>query len=93
MGHGPHGQQGSGLPKPDRVDDAQADRLVRNVYKVLLTRGMRGVAIRSVDQETNDRLRELLSNRLIEAAAAAGITTAIYGDRVPVLTGLTAARV
>jgi hypothetical protein len=54
---------------------------------------MRGVAIRSVDQETNDRLRELLSNRLIEAAAAAGITTAIYGDRVPVLTGLTAARV
>jgi len=42
------------------VDDFQADRLIRNVYKVLLTRGMRGVAIHSVDQETNDRLRTLI---------------------------------
>ena len=39
-----------------KVDDAQANRLIRNVYKVLLTRGMRGVAIHSVDAETNDRL-------------------------------------
>jgi DUF2075 family protein len=45
-----------------KVDDSQADRLIRNVYKVLLTRGMRGVAIHSVDQETNDRLRALISN-------------------------------
>jgi hypothetical protein len=44
------------------VDDVQADRLIRNVYKVLLTRGMRGVAIHSVDRQTNDRLRELTSN-------------------------------
>ncbi len=42
-----------------KVDDAQADRLIRNVYKVLLTRGMRGVAIHSVDAETNDRLAAL----------------------------------
>ena len=41
------------------VDDVQADRLIRNVYKVLLTRGMRGVAIHSVDRQTNDRLWEL----------------------------------
>jgi len=45
-----------------KVDDSQADRLIRNVYKVLLTRGMRGVAIHSVDRETNDRLRALVSN-------------------------------
>ncbi|HEY5182120.1 MAG TPA: DNA/RNA helicase domain-containing protein [Dermatophilaceae bacterium] len=44
------------------VDDVQADRLIRNVYKVLLTRGMRGVAIHSVDRQTNDRLRELTSS-------------------------------
>ena len=42
------------------VDDSQADRLIRNVYKVLLTRGMRGVAIHSVDPPTNDRLRALI---------------------------------
>ena len=45
-----------------KVDDSQADRLIRNVYKVLLTRGMRGVAIHSVDRETNDRLRALVTN-------------------------------
>ena len=45
-----------------KVDDIQADRLIRNVYKVLLTRGMRGVIIHSVDQQTNDRLRALTSN-------------------------------
>jgi len=44
------------------VDDSQADRLIRNVYKVLLTRGMRGVAIHSVDQQTNDLLRALISS-------------------------------
>jgi uncharacterized protein len=47
-----------------KVDDSQADRLIRNVYKVLLTRGMRGVAIHSVDRQTNDRLRALANNPL-----------------------------
>jgi DUF2075 family protein len=42
-----------------RVDDFQADRLIRNVYKVLLTRGMRGVLIHSVDPQTNARLGAL----------------------------------
>jgi DUF2075 family protein len=48
-----------------KVDDSQADRLIRNVYKVLLTRGMRGVAIHSVDRQTNDRLRALVNNPTI----------------------------
>jgi hypothetical protein len=47
-----------------KVDNSQADRLIRNVYKVLLTRGMRGVAIHSVDRQTNDRLRDLVNNPL-----------------------------
>jgi len=46
----------------NKVDNVQADRLIRNVYKVLLTRGMRGVAIHSVDRQTNDRLRTLSTN-------------------------------
>jgi DUF2075 family protein len=41
------------------VSDADFDRLVRNVYKVLLTRGMRGVAILSTDPKTHDHLRRL----------------------------------
>jgi uncharacterized protein len=44
-----------------KVDNVQADRLIRNVYKVLLTRGMRGAAIHSVDRPTNDRLRALVN--------------------------------
>jgi hypothetical protein len=50
-----------------KVDDSQADRLIRNVYKVLLTRGVRGVAIHSVDRQTNDRLRALTSNPSTDA--------------------------
>jgi len=49
-----------------KVDNIQADRLIRNVYKVLLTRGMRGVAIHSVDRQTNDRLRALTNNPTID---------------------------
>ncbi len=42
-----------------KVSDADFDRLVRNVYKVLLTRGMRGVAIYSTDRRTQEHLRTL----------------------------------
>lgn len=42
------------------VDDAQFDRLIRNVYKVLLTRGMRNVTIYSVDDETRAFLHSLV---------------------------------
>ncbi len=41
------------------VSDADFDRLVRNVYKVLLTRGMRGVTLYSTDSQTQQHLREL----------------------------------
>ena len=50
------------------VDDSQADRLIRNVYKVLLTRGMRGVAIHSVDPKTNAQLGALVSHPSVFAA-------------------------
>jgi uncharacterized protein len=42
------------------VDDAHADRLLRNVYKVLLTRGMVGTVLHSVDPETQAFLRSLV---------------------------------
>ena len=45
-----------------KVGDADFDRLVRNVYKVLLTRGMRGVAIYAHDRETQQRLRALVTS-------------------------------
>ncbi|MER7517969.1 DUF2075 domain-containing protein [Streptomyces sp. NPDC126499] len=40
--------------------DAHIDRLVRNTYKVLLTRGMVGTIIYSTDPETRDKLRSLI---------------------------------
>jgi hypothetical protein len=46
-----------------RVSDAEFDRLVRNVYKVLLTRGMVGTVIYSTDAETREALRELTRGR------------------------------
>lgn len=45
----------------DRISNAEFDRLVRHAYKVLLTRGMRGTLIYSVDPPTRDALRTLLS--------------------------------
>lgn len=43
--------------------DAVVDRLIRNTYKVLLTRGMVGTVIYSTDPETRAKLRELVSGR------------------------------
>lgn len=43
-----------------RVPDQQFDRLVRHVYKVLLTRGLRGVGIYSTDAETMLYLKSLV---------------------------------
>ncbi|MFJ6132647.1 DNA/RNA helicase domain-containing protein [Janibacter terrae] len=43
-----------------KVPDEDFDRLVRNVYKVLLTRGMRSVQIYSTDPQTRDFLRTLV---------------------------------
>ena len=41
--------------------DADIDLLIRHVYKVLLTRGLAGVVIYSVDQETREFLSTLVS--------------------------------
>ncbi|NHI20637.1 DUF2075 domain-containing protein [Phycicoccus endophyticus] len=43
-----------------KVSDEVFDRLVRNVYKVLLTRGMRGVVLFSTDPRTQDHLHDLV---------------------------------
>ncbi|MGW1378432.1 DNA/RNA helicase domain-containing protein [Streptomyces sp. NPDC002446] len=40
--------------------DAEVDRLIRNTYKVLLTRGMVGTVVFSTDAETRQKLRELV---------------------------------
>ncbi len=43
-----------------RVSDLEFDRLVRNVYKVLLTRGMVGTVLYSTDTETRAALHALV---------------------------------
>jgi DUF2075 family protein len=45
------------------VGDATYDRLVRNVYKVLLTRGLVGTLLYSVDAETQAMLRRVVNPR------------------------------
>jgi DUF2075 family protein len=42
------------------VTDRQFDELVRNVYKVLMTRGMVGTVLYSTDAETREALRALV---------------------------------
>ncbi len=48
------------LRNSQRVSDADVDRLVRNVYKVLLTRGMIGTVLYSTDAETQAVLKRLV---------------------------------
>lgn len=48
----------------NRVSDEQFDGLVRNVYKVLLTRGMVGTVIYSTDASTRDALRRMVRERI-----------------------------
>jgi DUF2075 family protein len=43
-----------------KVTDEEFDRLIRNVYKVLMTRGMIGTLLFSTDAETNTFLRSLI---------------------------------
>ena len=60
------------------VDDATFDRLVRHVYKVLLTRGMVGTLLYSPDEETRHALRELVNR---PGARRAGDTPVARLDR------------
>ncbi|NIH86123.1 DNA/RNA helicase domain-containing protein [Amycolatopsis granulosa] len=46
-------------PAARRADDLEFGRLVRNTYKVLLTRGMRGTCVYSTDPETQAFLAEM----------------------------------
>lgn len=48
--------------------DADVDRLIRNTYKVLLTRGMVGTVVYSTDPETREKLRELVGAERILAS-------------------------
>lgn len=43
------------------VSDAEADEKIRNTYKVLLTRGMKGTVVYSADPQTRDHLATLIS--------------------------------
>lgn len=45
------------------ADRPAFDRAIRNTYKVLLTRGMRGMRIYSTDAETQEMLRSLVEGR------------------------------
>lgn len=55
-----------------KVGDHEFDRLVRNVYKVLLTRGMVGTVITSVDPETQAMLTGLLGAVRVGQSVSAG---------------------
>lgn len=50
--------------------DTEVDRLIRNTYKVLLTRGMVGTMIYSTDRETREKLRSLVGPGTGAKAAA-----------------------
>ena len=43
-----------------KATDRQADRLIRNIYRVLLTRGMRGTILYAADAETREFLTTLI---------------------------------
>ncbi|GAA4081327.1 DUF2075 domain-containing protein [Actinomadura miaoliensis] len=51
-----------GRRSPRSVPQVEFDRLVRNVYKVLLTRGLRGMVIYAVDAETQAFLGKLINS-------------------------------
>jgi hypothetical protein len=46
-------------PQVKRADDLRFAALIKNTYKVLLTRGMRGTAVYSTDPETQSFLEEM----------------------------------
>ncbi len=61
VGRRPQRQPRPRLPQHKRVSDADFELLVRNVYKVLLTRGLRGVYLHSTDAETQRFLERLVT--------------------------------
>ncbi|MGW4804795.1 DNA/RNA helicase domain-containing protein [Kitasatospora sp. NPDC004272] len=55
------------------ISDTDLDRLIRNTYKVLLTRGMIGTVVYSTDPETRAKLRELVGGQRAERTEAGRI--------------------
>lgn len=53
------GSKDPALRSSDKLSDEEFDRLIRNVYKVLMTRGMIGTLLFSSDAETNRYLKSL----------------------------------
>ncbi len=47
------------------ISDEDVDRLIRNSYKVLLTRGLVGTVVYSTDPETRAKLRNLVSGQMM----------------------------
>lgn len=64
-------RQGAWVSRPEysrdnqvrRADPEDFDRAIKNTYKVLLTRGMRGALIYSTDSQTQARIEELIDRR------------------------------
>lgn len=54
--------EGSKDPAMRGLDISQYERLIKNTYKVLFTRGLVGTLIYSVDSETQEHLKSLLIN-------------------------------
>ena len=54
---------GSKDPAMKGIDDGQFEVLVKNTYKVLLTRGLAGTLVFSVDSETQRYLKSLLQSK------------------------------
>jgi DUF2075 family protein len=45
----------------ERCDDATADRIIRNIYKILLTRGLKGTIIYACDPALQAKLQQLIN--------------------------------
>ncbi|MFZ0041698.1 MAG: DUF2075 domain-containing protein, partial [Solirubrobacteraceae bacterium] len=56
------------------VTDLQYERNIRNIYKVLLTRGMVGTVIYAVDPQTREFLAELVETMMSPMAGESGLT-------------------
>lgn len=69
--------------KGKAATDDEADRLIRNTYKVLLTRGMRGTTIFALDAETREYLAGLIHPRRGLETRYEPIAPGVYERRNP----------
>jgi DUF2075 family protein len=63
------------------LSDEEADQLIRNTYKVLMTRGMRGTMLYSTDPETRDNLASLVRVRRWLETVYESIAPGVYEQR------------